>query len=79
MAYTNRNTLIKMVRVQDIVLEHKKRGVSQVYIYENYIKDVFVISWSTFNRWLSYPAKFELKHGKHKPEADKRQLTLFPQ
>ncbi len=77
MPYTNRNTLIKMVRVQDIVLEHKKHGVTQLYVYEHIIKDMFVISYSTFNRWLSYPAKHELKFGRKRKEEDKRQLSLF--
>lgn len=77
MPYTNRNTLIKMVRVQDIVLEHKKHGVTQLYVYENIIKDMFVISYSTFNRWLSYPAKHELKFGRKKKEEDKRQLSFL--
>lgn len=77
MPYTNRNTLIKMVRVQDIVLEQKQHGVTQLYVYENIIKDMFVISYSTFNRWLSYPAKHELKFGrKKKEEEDRRQLSL---
>lgn len=66
-----------MIRVQDIVLEHKKHGVTQLYVYENIIKDMFVISYSTFNRWLSYPAKHELKFGRKKKEEDKRQLSLF--
>lgn len=61
MSYTNRNILVKMIRVQDIVLEHKKRGVTQRYVFENIIKEQFVISYSTFNRWLSYPAKQELR------------------
>ncbi len=38
---------------------------------------MFVISYSTFNRWLSYPAKHELKYGRKKKEEDKRQLSLF--
>ena len=75
MAYNNRNTLLKMIRVQDIVLAQKKKGVSQLYVYEHIIRDTYLISYSTFNRWISYPAKQELKHGKKKPE-DKRQLTF---
>ena len=35
MAYNNRNTLLKMVRVQDIVLREKRKGVSQIYVYEH--------------------------------------------
>ena len=62
MAYNNRNTLLKMVRVQDIVLAEKKKGVTQIFIYEHIIRDMFLISISTFNRWLAYPAKQELKN-----------------
>lgn len=76
MAYNNKNTLLKMIRVQNIVLEQKKRGVSQLYVYENFIRDSFLISYSTFNRWLSYPAKQELKFGRKKKEEDKRQLAF---
>lgn len=75
MAYNNKNTLQKMVRVQNIVLEHKKHGVTQLYVYENIIKDMFLISYSTFNRWLAYPAKQELKYGK-RAKTDKKQLTI---
>lgn len=73
MAYNNTNTLKKMIRVQDIVLEQKKRGVTQLYVYEHIIKDMFYISYSTFNRWLAYPAKAELKHGKKESSL---QLTI---
>lgn len=75
MAYNNRNTLLKMIRVQDIVLAEKRKGVSQLYVYEHIIKDAFLISYSTFNRWLSYPAKQELNRKKQEP-ADQRQLTF---
>ena len=75
MAYNNRNILLKMIRVQDIVLAEKKKGVSQLFVYETLIKDAFLISYSTFNRWISYPEKQELKHGK-KPVEDKNQLTF---
>lgn len=75
MAYNNRNTLLKMVRVQDIVLAEKKKGVSQVFVYEHIIRDMFLISFSTFNRWLAYPAKQELRNGK-KLAANRKQLSL---
>ena len=76
MAYNNRNTLLKMVRVQDIVLREKRKGVSQVYVYEHLVKDAFLISYSTFNRWLAYPAKQELKSGKRIGQVDHRQLSF---
>ena len=75
MAYNNRNVLKRMVRVQDIVLEHKKCGVTQLYVYEKVIEPMFHISYSTFNRYLAYPAKLELR--KEKQQQDKRQLNLF--
>lgn len=76
MAYNNKNILLKMIRVQNIVLEQKKHGVTQLYVYENMIRDTFLISYSTFNRWLSYPAKHELKFGRKKKEEDERQLSF---
>lgn len=74
MAYNNRNVLIKISRVQDIVLDYKRKGVTQLFVYEHYIRDTYCISYSTFNRWLAYPAKQELKNGKRKK--DDRQLSL---
>lgn len=76
MAFNNRNILLKMIRVQDLVLEQKKHGVTQRFVYENMVRDTYLISYSTFNRWLSYPAKHELKYGKKKNKEDKQQLTL---
>ena len=66
---------MNMIRVQDIGIAEKKKGVSQLYVYEHIIRDTFLISYSTFNRWISYPAKQELKHGK-KGHEDKLQLTF---
>ena len=74
MAYNTRNVLVKMARVQDIVLDYKRKGVTQLFVYEHYIRDTYCISYSTFNRWLAYPAKQELKNGKRKK--DDRQLSL---
>ena len=38
------------------------------------MRETYCISYSTFNRWLAYPAKQELKNGKRKK--DDRQLSL---
>ena len=75
MAYNNKNTLMKMIRVQDLVLEQKRHGISQIYVYETLVRDAYLISYSTFNRWLAYPAKHELRHGRRKEE-DRRQLKI---
>jgi hypothetical protein len=60
MSYSNKNLLLRMVKIQDTVLEHKKRGVPQIHVYRNVIAPEYNISYSTFNRYLSYPAKLEL-------------------
>jgi hypothetical protein len=69
-----------MIKVQDIVLEYKQHGATQAWIYRNVIAPMYDISYSTFNRYLAYPAKQEIKHGKKKSNkpADQNQLPLFP-
>ena len=76
MAYNNRNTLLRMVDIQNLVLERKRHGITQLHVYETEVYPKYYISYATFNRYLSYPAKYELKHGRRKEE-DKRQLSLF--
>jgi hypothetical protein len=61
MAYNNLNVLKRAVEIQTIVLEHKKKGVSQIWVFKNVIRERFLISYSTFNRSLSINAKKELK------------------
>lgn len=61
MAYNNENLLIKILRIQSIVMEHKKKGCTQKWIYENIIKPQFFISYPTYNRYLAINAKSELK------------------
>lgn len=74
MAYNNRNLLKRIIRVQDLVLEQKKHGVTQIYVYEHMIRDTFLISYATFNRWIAYPAKAEMK--RQRISDDSRQLSL---
>lgn len=61
MGYNKINLLHKIVEVQSIVLEQKKHGASQRWIYDNIIKDKFHISYSTFYNYLSINAKKALK------------------
>lgn len=77
MAYNNINVLKRMIAVQNIVLEQKKKGVTQVFVFNNMIRDTYLISWATFNRWLAYPAKQELKRKcPPGPKTDERQLSF---
>jgi hypothetical protein len=54
------NYLRRVVEVQNITLEHTRRGISQVWVYNNVIYPRFFISLKTFYRWLGEPAKREL-------------------
>ena len=62
MAYNRKNTLERMIEIQEIVLEMKKKeGVKQKWIYDNVIFPKYKISYSCFNSYLSKNAKKELK------------------
>lgn len=74
MAYNRGNILKRMVEIQDITLEHTRRGVTQEWVYRNVIYPRFVISRATYYAYLSHPAKMELKRME---EVDATQLKLF--
>ena len=59
-AYNQRNKLQRIVEIQTITLEHTKRGVSQVWIFNNIIHPRFFISESTYNNYLGMNAKKSL-------------------
>lgn len=61
MAYTRKNYLERVIDIQNIVLHHKQRGCTQIWIYENYVKNQYRIGKSTFDNYLSINAKNELK------------------
>lgn len=63
-----------MVEIQDITLAHKKRGVTQEWVYVNEIYPRFMISRATYYSYLAYPAKRELRKVE---EAEAAQLKLF--
>ncbi len=81
MAYNRENLLRKIIEVQEIVLEHKKKYTPQIRIYELYIKEKFHISYSTFNEYIGIPAKAQLKELLAKKEQEQlkkeNQLKLF--
>lgn len=61
MAYNRTNKLILILDIQRVVLEHKKRGVSQEWIYVNLIYPQYRISRTTFYNYLGCNAKAQLK------------------
>lgn len=60
MAYNRRLHLEKVIEIQEIVINEKKRGSTQIWIYDTIIADRFKISYSTFNNYLSINAKKQL-------------------
>lgn len=67
---------MRMIEIQNLVLERKSHGVTQLYVYKTEVYPQYLISYATFNRYLSYPAKHELKHSRRKKQEDKRQLSF---
>ena len=61
MAYNRRYFLERVIAVQEIVLREQQHGATLTWIYRNKIKHHFHISKSTFDNYLSIPARAELK------------------
>ncbi len=61
MAYNRRNILKRIVDIQNTVLEHTCKGVSQEWVFNNIIAPNYHISRSTFYSYLSVNAKMELR------------------
>lgn len=63
MGYNNINHLKTVLSVQQLVRTHKKRGVSQKWVFDNIIDqpDYPVnITYGTFRKWMCINAKAEL-------------------
>lgn len=73
MGYNRRNILKRIIEIQNITLEHTKRGATQKWVYENIIYPRFLISPATYNNYLAVNAKAELKKLE---EAEAAQLKL---
>lgn len=61
MGYNKRNLLIKIIEVQNIYVEHSKRGATGKWIFNELIHPKFRISRATFYNYLGTNAKKELK------------------
>ena len=61
MAYNRKNILLKIIDIQNLTLEHTKKGVSKKFIYYNYIYPNYRISMATYYSYLAENAKGKLK------------------
>lgn len=76
MAYNQRNLLLKIIEIQNIVIKEQQRGATQRWIYKNLIKDRYFISEPAFNKYLARNAKRELAELSEKETAKKAQLSI---
>ncbi len=76
MAYNRKNLLKRVIAIQNLVLDGQKKGITQKWIYENEVRDIYFISYSTFNNFLVMPAKRELELLEKQEAEKKRQLSI---
>lgn len=62
MSYNSKNRLLRIIEIQNLVLERKRKGITQLHVYETEVYPRYFISYATFNRYLAYPAKQELRN-----------------
>lgn len=74
MAYTKKNKYQRIIDIQDLTLEHTKKGVTQEWVYNNIVYPTWRISRRSYYNYLSINAKSELKKLE---EVKKTQLILF--
>ena len=73
MSFNRRNLLTRIVTVQELTLEHTRRGVTQEWVYANVVYPRYVISRRTYYNWLGINARGELR----RLESEPRQMQLF--
>jgi hypothetical protein len=59
--YNRLNFLLKVKAVSEVYLQYKEHGVSNEFVFENYIQKQFFISRTTFFSYLTIPYKKELE------------------
>lgn len=77
MAYTRRYLLNRIKAVNEIYLREAKRGVNNEFIYDNYIRDVYHISRSTFYEYLAVPYERQLKELDRKEAEEKKRNPVL--
>ncbi len=63
MAYNKKNLLNKIIEIQNITIQKKhNEGLTYKRIYSDHIKPKYLISYSTFSRYMGINAKRELSN-----------------
>ncbi|OSZ79309.1 hypothetical protein CAP35_13940 [Chitinophagaceae bacterium IBVUCB1] len=78
MAYNQNNLLNEIEEVQQIYSKHIQEGVTAEFIFNNYIKNIYHISRTTFFTYLKRNVAKERRLLKEKEDAKRNsQPTLF--
>lgn len=78
MAYTKKYYLNRVREVNEVYVEQSRHGLSNEYIYRNFIRYRFNISRSTFYNFLTIPYASELRKIEEREKENKRRYpTLF--
>ena len=77
MAYSRKYFLLRVKAVVEIYIKYHKEGVTNVFIYENYIRNQFGISLCTFYNYLWIPYQKLLKEIEDAEKAKENRPKLF--
>lgn len=70
MAYDRENYLKKVLRIQQIAIQHRRQELFFKEIYHKYVEKEFNISKRTFDTYMGINAKKELKELQDKKEKE---------
>lgn len=68
------NYFKRIIKVQEVYAEHKREGLTDVYIFRKHVKPTFCISYRTYTKYLATNAKREIRLIE---EYKENQLDLF--
>ena len=78
MAFSRKNLLFRVKKINEVYLEKAKIGLSTEFIYRNFIKPRYHISRSTLYDYLAIPYDRQLAEIARREKAEKEQNpTLF--
>ncbi|MCQ2351286.1 MAG: hypothetical protein MJ003_04855 [Paludibacteraceae bacterium] len=72
MAYSRKNLLLRIKKVNELFVEKQKIGLSTEFIYRTFIFPTFHISRSTLYEYLAIPYKAQLKEIERRETEEKR-------
>jgi len=75
--YNRKNILRRILWVQEVTLEHTRKGVTQQWIYDNIIYPRFSVSIRTYYNYLGTNAKAEMRKLQPETKTQAVQMSMF--